>query len=174
MILRSPRCQNSACIKQELFCTYSNLKRSVTRYLQCNHRSHKTMPSRRQSRLITVFIALVSLLFMQLAVAGYACPGVQQKIAEATAMYEAKMPCAESMAINMDDAQPNLCQAHCQVGSQTADKYEVPAPLNISAVPVSFLLPDIAPVFGGTPLQQPHLKRTTAPPVAIQHCCFRI
>ncbi|APW35966.1 hypothetical protein RD110_01030 [Rhodoferax koreense] len=132
------------------------------------------MPSRRQSRLITVFIALVSLLFMQLAVAGYACPGVQQKIAEATAMAEATMPCAESMSINMDDAQPNLCQAHCQVGHQTADKYELPAPLDISAVPVSFLLPDMASVLGGAPLQQPHLKRTTAPPVAIRYCCFRI
>lgn len=132
------------------------------------------MPSRRQSRLITVFIALVSLLFMQLAVAGYACPGVQQKVAEASTMDETKMPCAESMAVNMDDDQPNLCQAHCHAGHQTADRYELPAPLNISTVPVSFLMPDIAPVFLGAPLQRPHLKRTTAPPLAIRHCCFRI
>lgn len=132
------------------------------------------MPSLRQSRLITVFIALVSLLFMQLAVAGYVCPGVQQKIAEVTAMAEAKMPCAESMSINIDDAQPNLCLAHCQAGHQTADKYELPAPLNISAAPVSFLLPEIAPVFGDAPLELPHLKRTTAPPITIRHCCFRI
>ncbi|WP_245783571.1 hypothetical protein [Paracidovorax konjaci] len=116
----------------------------------------------------------MSLLFMQLAVASYVCPGVQQKIAEITATAEAKMPCAESMSINMDDAQPNLCQAHCQAGHQTADKYELPAPLNISVVPVSFLLPDMVPVFGGAPLQPPHLKRTTAPPITIRHCCFRI
>nr|WP_315239947.1 hypothetical protein [uncultured Albidiferax sp.] len=134
------------------------------------------MPSRRQSRLITVFIALVSLLFMQLAVAGYACPGVQQKMAEAAAMDEAKMPCAESMpmTIGMDDEQPNLCLAHCQDGHQAADRYQLPAPLDISAVPVSFLMPDITPVFLGAPLQPPHLKRTTAPPLAIRHCCFRI
>lgn len=132
------------------------------------------MPTHRRSRCITVLVALVSLLFMQLAVAGYACPGVQQKVAEVAAMAEAKMPCAESMAVNMDDAQPNLCQAHCQAGHQTADKYELPTPLDIGAVPVSFLLPDIAPVFGGAPIQPPHLKRTTAPPIAIRHCCFRI
>lgn len=132
------------------------------------------MPTHRRSRCITVFIALVSLLFMQLAVAGYACPSAQQKVAEAAAMAGAKMPCAESMAINMDDAQPNLCQAHCQAGHQTADKYEPPAPLDINAVPVSFLLPNIVPVFLGAPLQPPHLKRTTVPPLAIRHCCLRI
>ncbi len=132
------------------------------------------MPTSRRSRFITVLVALVSLLFMQLAVAGYACPGVQPKAAEVAAMAKVKMPCAESMPIGMDDDQPNLCQAHCLAGHQTADKYELPAPLDIGAVPVSFLLPDIAPVFGGAPLQPPHLKRTTAPPIAIRHCCFRI
>ena len=132
------------------------------------------MPTHRRSRCITVFIALVSLLFMQLAVAGYACPGAQQKVAEVAAMAEAQMACAESMAINMDDAQPNLCQAHCQAGHQTADKYDPPAPLDIGAVPVSFLLPNIVPVVLGAPLQPPHLKRSTAPPLAIRHCCLRI
>lgn len=138
------------------------------------------MSSRRQSRLITVFIALVSLLFMQLAVAGYACPSVQLKVAEAATMDAAKMPCTESMSMSMaigmdmDDEQPNLCLAHCQDGHQTADRYELPVPLDISAVPVSFLVPYITPVFLGAPLQPPHLKRTTAPPLAIRHCCFRI
>lgn len=132
------------------------------------------MPTRRLSRFITVLAALVSLLFMQLAVAGYACPGVQQKVAKVATVAEVKTPCAEFMASTMDDAQPNLCQAHCQAGHQAADKYELPAPLDIGTLPISFLLPVIAPVFGGAPLQPPHLKRTTAPPIAIRHCCFRI
>lgn len=132
------------------------------------------MPSRRQSRCITVLIALVSLLFMQLAVAGYVCPGAKQKTAEAALLAEAKMPCAESMAVHMDDGQPNLCQAHCQAGHQTADRYELPAPLDTSAAPASFMLPTAERVFLGAPLQQPHLQRTAAPPLAIRHCCFRI
>ena len=84
------------------------------------------------------------------------------------------MPCAESMTLNMDDAQPNLCHAHCQTGQQTADKYELPAPVAIGALPADFTSPVIAPVFLGAPLQAPHLKRTTAPPVAIRNCCFRL
>lgn len=125
----------------------------------------------RRNRLITALFALVSLLFMQLAVASYACPAVASKVA---AMAEAGMPCAESMKLNMDDTQPNLCQAHCQTGQQTADKYELPAPVAIGALPVDFTLPVTVPAFLGAPLQAPHLKRTTAPPLAIRHCCFRL
>lgn len=132
------------------------------------------MTRNRRPRLITALFVLVSLLFMQLAVAGYACPAVASKAAEVAAMAEAGMPCAESMKLNMDDAQPNLCQAHCQNGQQTSDKYEVPAPVAIATVPADFTLPVTVPVLSGAPLQAPHLMRTTAPPVAIRNCCFRL
>ena len=132
------------------------------------------MTRNRRTRLITVLFALVSLLFMQLAVAGYACPGTGSKDAEVAAMAEAGMPCAESMSLNMDDEQPNLCHAHCQTGQQTADKFELPSPVAISVLPADFTLPVTVPVFSGAPLQAPHLKRTTAPSVVIKNCCFRI
>ena len=132
------------------------------------------MTRNRRHRLITVLFALISLLFMQLAVASYACPGAGSKITEAAAMAEAGMPCAESTAISMDDAQPNLCHAHCQAGQQTADKYELPAPVAIATLPADFTLPVTVPVFSGAPLLVPDLKRTTAPPVVIRNCCFRI
>jgi len=128
----------------------------------------------RHQRLITVLFALVSLLFMQLAVAGYICPGSGSKIAEAAAMAEAGMSCAESMSLNMDDQQPNLCQAHCQAGHQSADKHELSSPVAISALPANFSLQIALPVFSEAPLQAPHLQRTTAPPVAIRNCCFRL
>ncbi|MDI1252475.1 hypothetical protein [Thermomonas sp.] len=128
----------------------------------------------RHQRLITVLFALVSLLFMQLAVAGYICPGSGSKIAEAAAMAEAGMSCAESMPLNMDDQQPNLCQAHCQAGHQSADKHELSSPVAISALPANFSLQIALPVFSEAPLQAPHLQRTTAPPVAIRNCCFRL
>jgi hypothetical protein len=128
----------------------------------------------RRIRLITALFALISLLFMQLALASYACPGVGSKVSDISAMTEAGMPCEQSMTINMDEEQPNLCQAHCQAGQQTADKYEIPAPVAITALPPDFTLPVIVPVLPGAPLQAPHLMRTTAPPVAIRHCCFRL
>lgn len=125
-------------------------------------------------RLTTALFALISLLFMQLAVAGYVCPGSGSKIAEAAAMAEAGMPCAESMPLSMDDQQPSLCHAHCQAGQQSADKYQPPAPIALGALPADFSLQITIPVFSEAPLQAPHLQRTTAPPVAIRNCCFRL
>ena len=59
----------------------------------------------------------VVLLFMQLAVAAYACPAAFAP----TPAPMAEMPgCAGNMAGTMDPSQPLLCQAHCQQGSQTA------------------------------------------------------
>jgi hypothetical protein len=128
----------------------------------------------RRHRWITVLFALVSLLFMQLAVAGHVCPGAASKVAEVAAMAEAGMPCAESMSRSLDDEQPGLCHAHCQAGQQSADKYELPAPVALSALPAEFTLPASPLVFSGASRQSPDLKRSTAPPVAIRHCCFRI
>lgn len=84
------------------------------------------------------------------------------------------MPCAQSMAVPMDKEQPNLCKTHCQAGQQVANKYELPAPGGMSALPPDSFLPVIAPVLEGASLQAPHLVRTTAPPMSIRHCCFRL
>jgi hypothetical protein len=132
------------------------------------------MTRNRRHRLITVLFALVSLLFMQLAVAGYVCPGFGSKIAEVAAMAEAGMPCAESMPLNMDDQQPNLCHAHCQAGQQSADRHDLSSPVAIDVLPANFSLQVAIPVFSEAPLQAPHLQRTTAPPVSIRNCCFRL
>jgi len=132
------------------------------------------MPLNHHTRLLTAFIALVSLLFMQLAVAAYVCPSTGPKAAAVAAMAEAGMPCAESMTLNRDEAQPSLCQAHCQAGHQTADKYELPFPNAIGALPADFTLPVRVPAVSGASLQAPHLVRTTAPPVAIRYCCLRL
>ncbi len=132
------------------------------------------MARNRRNRLITVLFALVSLLFMQLAVASYACPGTSSKRTAISEMAEAGMPCAQSMTATMDEEQPNLCQAHCQAGQQVADKTQLPAPIAITTLPPDFTLPVIAPIYQGASLQAPHLMRTTAPPASIRHCCFRL
>lgn len=132
------------------------------------------MLGNRHTRFFTALFALLSLLFMQLAVANYVCPGAAPKAAEVAAMAEAGMPCAESMPMAMDESQPNLCQAHCQAGQQTADRYELALPIALDALPAGFTLPDMVAVLPGAPLQAPDLTRTTAPPVAIRHCCLRL
>lgn len=130
----------------------------------------------RRHRLLTVLFALVSFLFMQMAVAGYACPGssANANAAAMTDMAKAGNPCAGSAPLNMDDAQPNLCQAHCQAGHQSADKYDIPSPP--TATPLGPMLAYAVEIslLPGAPLQTLHLMRTTAPPIAIRNCCFRI
>ena len=132
------------------------------------------MTFRRRTRLLTALFALLSLLFMQLAVAGYACPAPAAAGAESVATAHVGMPCASSISMAMDTEQPALCHAHCQSDKQTLDKHELPAPVAISALPADFSTPLATPTFSGASLQAPHLTRATAPPLAISNCCFRI
>lgn len=125
----------------------------------------------RRTRLLTALLALISLLFMQLATANYVCPSSNAAGNTAT---QASMPCAASMSIPMDEDQPALCHAHCQAEKQSLDKHEVPAPIAIGAVSSDYWLPVIAQAYVGAQIQAPHLHHATAPPVAIQNCCFRI
>lgn len=130
----------------------------------------------RRKRFAMVLFALVNLLFMQLAMAGYACPvGVSKADADQTAaMAAAGMPCAETMAITMDGDQPSLCHAHCKAEQQTADKYQLPGLASLADLASDFPLPRVTPAPLGALLQVPLLRRSTAPPLAVRNCCFRI
>ena len=129
---------------------------------------------RRRTRLITALFALISLLFMQLALANYVCPIASSKVAETAAMPQASMPCAQFMAVNMDYAQPNLCKAHCQGNQQSADTYKLPPPAAATIASAFFPPPATAPIAVGLPLQTPLLRRSTAPALSVRNCCFRI
>lgn len=134
----------------------------------------------RRHRLATVLFALLSLLFMQLAIAGYSCPGgapdkaMEMGAMEMGAMAQSEIPCASSMDSVMDADQPGLCQAHCQADPQTASKYQLPELANVSDLATDFPLPRVIPSPQGASLQAPLLRRSTAPSLAVRHCCFRI
>ncbi len=57
------------------------------------------------------------LLYAQLAVAAYACPGVQ--VPPAAAVAESMVNCDSHPHGAMDPDQPQLCQAHCDPGEQS-------------------------------------------------------
>ena len=124
----------------------------------------------RRYRITTVLLALMSLLFMQLAIAGYSCPGGLAGMAEVATMAQAGMPCDGAM----DDEQSSLCHAHCKADPQTADKYQLPAIPNLADLASEFPLPIVTPGPLGALLQAPLLRRSTAPPLAVRNCCFRI
>ena len=130
----------------------------------------------RRSRFATVLFALLSLLFMQLAMARYSCSGgIASKAAEMATMAQADMPCAGSMTLAIDDTQPSLCAAHCKSDPQTADKYQVPALASLAAPGTGFPLPRVTPPAPpGAPWQAPLLRRSTAASLAVRNCCFRL
>jgi hypothetical protein len=91
---------------------------------------------------------VVALLFMQMAVAAYACPRGMAGDA-GTAM--AAMPdCAGASAMAMDPDQPQLCKVHCDQGTQAVN----PMPIGdvFTAAPMLLAVLDWS---GGTLLRTP-------------------
>lgn len=113
------------------------------------------------------------LLFMQLAVAAYACPGLAS--AE-------KAPCAQEggqigdaqvdHSTVLDPALPNLCLQHCQQGGQSDGG--APATLPVVALPLLAFTPQATTRPKLPAILQPEvLARTTAPPPSLLFCVFR-
>ena len=131
---------------------------------------------RHRFRFITVIFSLCALLFAQLAVAGYACPaeGNPSGMGKMNEMAQATMPCAESMSLATDDEQPGLCHAHCQEQQQSAYNYQVPALAHMGELGVVLTLATVPTEDDLRIDRRPHLRRDTAPPLALRHCCLRI
>lgn len=125
----------------------------------------------RSSRCLAAAIALFCLLFSQLAVASYACPNLLGDTVQQVSA--TPMPGCTGM---MDMGQPSLCQAHCDTGHQSLDTPDAPQVAPFLARELALVLPDIAAVEPAAPLHPDAtlLARSTAPPLAIRHCCFRI
>jgi hypothetical protein len=132
----------------------------------------------RRSRFVAALLALFSLLFTQLAVAAYACPSMQiaqvmeSMTGSAAVLDHRDMPgCA-----GMDTEDPVLCQDHGQVANQSLDKPELP---NVSPSMANMLVQTVSytdtahqPItFHSARIFQ---ARSTAPPLSIRNCCFRI
>ena len=117
-------------------------------------------------RSLFAWIALLGILFSQLAVSAYACP--LQNPANAPAQMESKddmagMPCAEmDMAVNLE--QPALCAQHCDQGKQAVGS--TPAPDFQPALVLLLIvpMPSLAEAPGETYVQAPLLARSTSPP----------
>lgn len=101
-------------------------------------------------RLATTLLVLFSLLFSQLALASYACPGFASKIAAMPDMPGAQMPSGEPCemgmasggAVGQDPEQPVLCHQHCSDAPQSPDKGEVPS-LGMPAVVQVLVVPPV-------------------------------
>lgn len=137
--------------------------------------------------LRTICRALIGVvLFAQLAVSAYACPGLslaagmKMQMASAAASDAAmatadgQAPNCEDMAGPMDPAFANLCAEHCHHGQQSdqAATMTVPAAL-LNAL---YVTPQAAePAAPPRPAADATSALVAAsPPRTILHCCFRI
>lgn len=132
----------------------------------------------RRPRLITTLIALISVLFTHVAVAAYVCPAVQVAQAFSAAAHAGALHDAHSDAAceGTHPAQQALCQAHFQGGAQSLDKPMPPEVAPFIAVTFASAYVERDPY---TPLllavgASSSPARDAAPPLSIQHCCFRI
>jgi hypothetical protein len=134
------------------------------------------MTRNRRNRFATALFALLSLLFMQLALAGYSCAGgVADKATEAASMAPVCISCVKSVTFAMDDAQPSLCAAHCKSDPQAADNHPAPALATLAGPGTGFPLPHATPPAApGILWQAPLLRRSTAASLAVRNCCFRL
>jgi hypothetical protein len=125
----------------------------------------------RRSRLATALVALFSMLFMQLALASYSCPGLTPPSQFSAAGHQGMPDCVES---EMD--QPSLCHAYQQERNQSLDKPLMPDVQPFVTGALTLVFPNLDPT--ALPLlpagESLSLTRATAPPLAIRHCCFRI
>jgi hypothetical protein len=119
---------------------------------------------------------MAAIVFAQISVAAYACPG-QPKL-DAAAIIEtvsADMPGdCNHMTRALDRDAPNLCAAHCHNDEQSSNHAAVPD------LPPG-LFSTLYWLTAATPATCPHsapcdlvLHAALSPPHAILHCCFRI
>lgn len=133
----------------------------------------------RQSRVITALFALLSVLFMQLAVAAYACPSLTE--GQTVPFVEAPVQAMDHEGMvgcegQVDIEQPSLCHAHSQFGDQSLDKPELPNPAPSIAMVVMPAIKANLPSYppAADLAEASGLRRSSAPALSIQHCCFRI
>ncbi|MDB5917468.1 MAG: hypothetical protein JWR40_1702 [Massilia sp.] len=127
------------------------------------------MTLRRSHRLVAALIALASLLFMQLAVAAYACPLLSPHTLSPP-------PMAMADCHGMDKQSPSLCGAQADAGKQSLDK---PATPHVEPFVAAAVLADVVAIAPLMPASVTVLPSSipaagAAPPIAIRHCCWRI
>lgn len=118
-------------------------------------------------------------LFAQLAVAAYACPGLATAesptaMASGAAATDAQMPDCDDRVGAMDPESANLCAEHCKQGQQSDQ-----APTLTLPVAMLSALYTTLPVLPGKAPARPAAATLSAlvaasPPHAILHCVYRI
>ena len=123
------------------------------------------MRLRYRHRRWIALIALLGLLFQQLAMASYACPldsGGTDQVTSQTP------PCHSQGATDK-----SRCHQHCHPLAQTSDHASVPA-IPALLPPTTWLRHSFAAVGRATIVSRNVETQHNAPPLTVQHCTFQI
>ena len=132
----------------------------------------------RPSRVIGALLAIISMLFMQLVLAGYVCPKAPVDAPAASMSVSAgpvamaDMPDCEQM----DVVQPGLCHANAHPLDPSLQKPELPSVQPFVASTIALVLMHVVEPTVSNQFQRNSVRQSGAPPppLAIRHCCFRI
>jgi hypothetical protein len=126
----------------------------------------------RQNRFVSAVVALFCLLFMQLAVAAYACPNLMP-VPSAPMLDSSGEPMAD--CAKMDRQSPTLCHEHENKLTPSLEKPASPSvtPFVATGFALTLLAPEQTAAMPSPPQVFLHASGTS-PPIAIRHCCFRL
>ena len=130
----------------------------------------------RQSRIVVALVALASMLFMQLVLAGYVCPKVNIEAAASEMMSMSTMSVGMPDCDQIDPVQPGLCHASAYAVHQSLDKHELPPVQPFVPAAMSLVLASLVISPSANPSEFNTARQSGAPPppLAIRNCCFRI
>ena len=152
----------------------------VSRHIFVRSRVHRkvgripgTMKPSHATRFVAAVFAVIGLLFTQLALASYVCPGMSMS-EKATSAWAETGATSVDHCTGMDMDQPGLCRAHDDSSAQALDQSALPQVPPFHAIGPGLTVVPPHRVVPVPPAATPSLAHTTAPPLAIRHCCFRI
>ena len=122
----------------------------------------------RPSRVFAALLALVGVLYMQLALAAYVCP----EVVKAPAPVMKQMASCADMAL--DPEQPTLCAGQDYTSANSLDKPAAPTVVPfIAAAQVGTVVLAAPPFIEGASVAR-HSPLPAPPPVSLLHCCLRL
>lgn len=124
-------------------------------------------------RLLATLVALFSVLYMQLAVAAYACPATFSASSQVAA---ASVGPAQMNCTRMNGLRPSLCRARASLGKQAVVGVKKALGYRAGLGP-AFVVPVQPAIFQitlPTSPNAPGLLRATSPPLAVRFCRFQI
>lgn len=132
----------------------------------------------RPVRIITAFLALVALLFVQLAVAGHSCDvlGNAHQFANITVAADKSAHHCMTDCTGTGGEERSVCEKHCNPGDNSLDRPALPDLVaSIPATLVFHVVDAYLPVQSATWRSDAFfLTRSVEPPLSVRNCCFRI